>query len=280
MYLDRTSRCRPGVTHVSESDLAVPTGCHPCIWITPATSRRCQTSMLLVLNQDERRHLDEEAPRRPPTWCGPQEIAQAPLRPFACTAARAFVQTRRSRRASHRLACAASAPAPRLRSDQARGGDDFRVIHLSIQKNHIHLIVEAAHKDALRRGMQRFAIRAARALNVHFKRAGKVFAFRYLAKQIKSADYARNALSYVLNNWRKHRADHDEKKGDTLFDVFSSARSLAGWTEKYQRELARAKPPPEYEVSLPVSLPRTALLRSQWQWHGLIDPFERPRPLA
>jgi REP element-mobilizing transposase RayT len=160
------------------------------------------------------------------------------------------------------------------------GGDDFRVIHLSIQKNHIHLIVEAAHKDALRRGMQRFAIRAARALNVHFKRAGKVFAFRYLAKQIKSADYARNALSYVLNNWRKHRADHDEKKGDTLFDVFSSARSLAGWTEKYQRELARAKPPPEYEVSLPVSLPRTALLRSQWQWHGLIDPFERPRPLA
>jgi REP element-mobilizing transposase RayT len=78
------------------------------------------------------------------------------------------------------------------------GGNDFRVIHISIQKNHLHLIVEAANKDALTRGMQRLAIRAARALNAGFNREGKVFAFRYSAKQIKTASYARNALSYVL----------------------------------------------------------------------------------
>ena len=79
-------------------------------------------------------------------------------------------------------------------------GDDFRVVHISIQRNHLHLIVEAANKQALRRGMQRFAIRAARALNEGFDRAGKVFAFRYQAKQITSASYARNAISYVLKN--------------------------------------------------------------------------------
>src|SRR5215216_2449068 len=39
-------------------------------------------------------------------------------------------------------------------------GTDFRVVHISIQKQHLHLIVEATHKDALRRGMQSFAIRA------------------------------------------------------------------------------------------------------------------------
>jgi REP element-mobilizing transposase RayT len=160
------------------------------------------------------------------------------------------------------------------------GGDDFRVIHISIQKNHIHLIVEATSKDALRRGMQRFAIRAARAINAAFKREGKLFAFRYSAKQIKTPRYARNALSYVLNNWRKHRADYDEGKGDTLFDIFSSARSFGGWTETYQRRLAAAKPPLEYEGPLPVSPPRTPLLRSEWQWHGLIDPFEMPSVLG
>ena len=68
-----------------------------------------------------------------------------------------------------------------------RSGADFRIVHISIQKNHIHLVVEAANKDALRRGMQRFAIRAARAINAAFNREGKVFAFRYTAKQIKTA---------------------------------------------------------------------------------------------
>src|SRR5262245_61557171 len=47
-------------------------------------------------------------------------------------------------------------------------GADFRVVHISIQRNHLHLIVEAANKQALRKGMQRFAIRAARALNAAF----------------------------------------------------------------------------------------------------------------
>src|SRR5215813_11448663 len=48
----------------------------------------------------------------------------------------------------------------------------FRVVHVSIQRNHLHLVVEANNKDALRRGMQSFAIRAARALNKEFARDG------------------------------------------------------------------------------------------------------------
>ena len=161
------------------------------------------------------------------------------------------------------------------------GGDGFRVIHLSIQKNHIHLIVEAADKDALRRGMQRFAIRAARALNAAFEREGKVFPFRYTAKQIKSARYARNTISYVLNNWRRHREDFYENDADTLFDAFSSASSFTGWTGDYQRKAARHKPPPDRDFEpLPVSAPRTRLLKGAWEWHGLIDPFEMPGPLT
>jgi putative transposase len=83
---------------------------------------------------------------------------------------------------------------------------DLRVIHISLQRNHIHMIVEARDKDALSRGMRAFAGGAARAINKALERRGKVFQFRYNAKQIKTREYARNAIAYVLNNWRKHKA--------------------------------------------------------------------------
>ena len=64
--------------------------------------------------------------------------------------------------------------------------EDFRVVHVSIQRNHLHFIVEAASKDALSRRMQSFVIKLAKALNYSWGREGKVFAYRYSAKQIKS----------------------------------------------------------------------------------------------
>jgi putative transposase len=150
-------------------------------------------------------------------------------------------------------------------------GDGFRVVHISIQRNHLHLIVEAANKHALRRGMQRFAIRAARALNAAFEREGKVFAFRYQAKQVKTADYARNTLSYVLNNWRRHGEDERSGEMSMPFDRFSSAWAFVGWSTG-----KRWQPP---DFGLPVSPPQTQLLTFDWQWYGLIDPFEKPGPL-
>jgi REP element-mobilizing transposase RayT len=151
------------------------------------------------------------------------------------------------------------------------GGEAFRIVHVSIQRNHLHLVVEAASKDELRRGMASFAIRTARALNARFDRSGKVFAFRYKAKQIKSADYARNVISYVLNNWRRHREDHRAGMTSMPFDPFSSAWAFAGWS-------ARTQHPPPCD-GLPVTPPRTQLLVFDWEWHGLIDPFEVPGPL-
>jgi putative transposase len=60
----------------------------------------------------------------------------------------------------------------------------FRIVHVSLQRNHVHLIVEAEHKAALARGMQGFAISAARHVNAalghrEHPRSGKVFADRY-----------------------------------------------------------------------------------------------------
>ena len=146
---------------------------------------------------------------------------------------------------------------------------DFRAVHVSIQNNHLHLIVEAANKRELTRGMQSFAINAARAINSAWQRRGKIFQFRYAAKQITTAAYARNAIAYVLNNWRRHDEDlRSESKA--VLDEYSSAVSFTGWAGN-----KRYRPPPGYEP-LPVSEPTTHLMMSNWQRFGLIDPFERP----
>ena len=43
--------------------------------------------------------------------------------------------------------------------------EDFRIVHLSLQRDHVHLIVEANHKTALAAGMQGSQISAAKHLN-------------------------------------------------------------------------------------------------------------------
>src|SRR5215470_5990282 len=48
--------------------------------------------------------------------------------------------------------------------------EDFRIVHLSIQRTHLHLIVEADHKAALAVGMQGFQISAAKHLNAAVSR--------------------------------------------------------------------------------------------------------------
>ena len=154
------------------------------------------------------------------------------------------------------------------------GHSDFRVVHISIQHNHLHLLVEAADRQVLTRRMQSFAINAARAINrAHDGRLGKVFAYRYHATQIRTPRQARRALAYVLNNWRHHREDQVLGRAfEAAVDPYSSGVSFTGW--KGRRFLL-----PEGYKPLPVSPPTTSLLTSRWTRFGRIDPFECPGPV-
>ena len=152
------------------------------------------------------------------------------------------------------------------------GHSDFRVVHISIQHNHLHLLVEAADRRVLTRRMQSFAINAARALNRTDGRRGKVFAYRYHATQVRTPRQARCALAYVLNNWRHHREDRVMGRAfEATIDPYSSGLSFTGWSGR--RFLV-----PEGYLPLPVSPPATDLLRSQWTRFGHIDAFECPGP--
>ena len=159
--------------------------------------------------------------------------------------------------------------------------EDFRIVHLSLQRTHIHMLVEADDRRALSRGMQSFKISAAKHLNRMIsknrpgpRRKGRVFSDRYYAEIIESPRQARHALSYVLGNWRKHGEDRDPRLANWTYDWFSSAWSFPDWSEDINDPFFHP-PPPTYEPLL-VRRPTTWLLRTGWKRHGLISYREVP----
>jgi REP element-mobilizing transposase RayT len=81
---------------------------------------------------------------------------------------------------------------------------DFRVVHYSFQKDHIHLIVEADDRRALARGMKGLGVRVARAVNLLMNRRGNVVPDRYHANILQNPTMVRNARRYLLTNAFKH----------------------------------------------------------------------------
>jgi len=158
--------------------------------------------------------------------------------------------------------------------------DDFRIVHISIQRTHVHLIVEAAGRMALARGMQGFEISAARHLNAAISqrtgkgRRGGVFPDRYYVEVLRSPRQTRRAINYVLNNWRHHGESQLRLASGWKVDPFSSAPSFDGFGDVD----ARAIEWPQRYVPLPVWEPRTWLLSEGWRMHGLIGATEVPGP--
>ena len=155
---------------------------------------------------------------------------------------------------------------------------DCRIVHVSLQGSHLHLIVEASDRLALARGMQAFQISAAQQINRQLSRRtrakvrGTVFLDRYHAVVLRKPRQVRNALAYVLNNWRRH-GEHEvgEARGWQI-DRFSSALGFDGWKERQHRPFV---PPDDYEP-LAVRAAKTWLLTTGWRRHGLISVLEVP----
>jgi len=106
----------------------------------------------------------------------------------------------------------------------------LRIIHFSIQSNHLHLLIESENKRELGRGMQSFCISLAKSLNGFLKRQGKVFMERYHLHILKTPTEVRNALRYIFMNFAKHtRTPH-------CFDAYST---LVCFPDKIKLGLAR-----------------------------------------
>jgi REP element-mobilizing transposase RayT len=119
------------------------------------------------------------------------------------------------------------------------GRTSFRVVHVSIQRHHIHLLCEADDRLALANGVRALCISTARRLNALVSeergqpRRGRVFTDRYHATTITKPRQARHALAYVLNNWRRHREDlAGLGEARALVDRYSSGIAFGGWAER------------------------------------------------
>ncbi|HSU41126.1 MAG TPA: transposase [Polyangiaceae bacterium] len=155
-----------------------------------------------------------------------------------------------------------------------RGG--VRVIHYSIQSNHVHLLVEAESAQGLARGMQALSIRLAKQLNRSFERKGRVFADRFHARALKTPLEVRRALAYVLNNFRRHADGKGPRLPLSFRDPMSSAHWFDGWDPEWVHaapdKRALLDPAPRLESGVVAA--RSFLLRSGWRRHGLLQPFD------
>src|SRR3954469_25840255 len=88
-----------------------------------------------------------------------------------------------------------------LRKGKERFG--LRVIHFTVQGNHVHLLVEAVDAVALARGMKGLAVRMARSLNRAQGMSGQVFPDRFHSRALKSPREIAYAMRYVLGNHMK-----------------------------------------------------------------------------
>jgi REP element-mobilizing transposase RayT len=143
-----------------------------------------------------------------------------------------------------------------------------RICHISIQKTHVHAIVEAEDAVALSRGMQGFQISAARGMNRALGRTGKVFADRFHAEQLTSPTQTRNTIRYVLNNWRHHGLDRRGPLAGFRVDVFSSAPTFGGYSDYNEDGLVHIGRWPKTYDGLQTWLPRSWLLSVGWRERG------------
>jgi REP element-mobilizing transposase RayT len=102
------------------------------------------------------------------------------------------------------------------------GADRFgvRVVQLSVQGNHLHLLVEAPDQIALGRAMKGLGVRIARRMNAMMKRSGRVIGDRYHARRLKTPTEVHNAMHYIRYNHQHHgigRAAADEYSSDVAF---------------------------------------------------------------
>ena len=152
---------------------------------------------------------------------------------------------------------------------EARERGDFRLVHYSVQRDHLHFIVEADDDDALGRGMKSISSRIAFAVNRAFERRGRVLAGRYHALLLRTPRLVRNGLRYVLLNVRKHHQARTGAAPPVCLDEASSGQWFDGWRRRVTGPRAATGPPE-------VARARSFLVRRGWRRLGLSDPAELP----
>ncbi len=140
-----------------------------------------------------------------------------------------------------------------------------RLVHFSVQDDHIHLIAEAPRRRALSSAIQGLKIRLAKQLNRVWGRGGTIFPERYHLEVLRTPSEVRDALRCVFGCARRTGARLEDE-----LDPMSSAAWFPGW--KGRRGAAEP-----LDDDAPVAAPRTKLLTEGWkEAGGAIEVTEVP----
>ena len=147
-----------------------------------------------------------------------------------------------------------------------------RVVHYSIQDNHVHLMIEGEDAADLSNQMRTLFSRITLAVNAVAGRRGSLFRDRHHRRALATPAETRNALVYILFNDRKHALENGPVKIGRLIESIDECSSIV-WFDDWD---PRAPPPPERLTSLreglrpldPLSSPDTWLARVGWRRAG------------
>ena len=92
----------------------------------------------------------------------------------------------------------------------------LRILHYTLEYNHVHLLVEATGNKILHSGMQAMGISFSKAINKIKCLKGSVYKNRYHFRSLKTRRELKNAILYIFNNARKH------KRSLSALDPFNS----------------------------------------------------------
>lgn len=164
-----------------------------------------------------------------------------------------------------------------------------RVVHYSVQHDHLHLIVEGESRLDISSQMRKLFSSIALAVNDVAKRRGSLFRDRHHRVELDNPTKTRNALVYVVFNDRKHHAQNGGAISDDFFRDFDDRSSVAwlgpeAWDE-------RAGPSPAWVARIrardgdvdghgpALSAPRTWFAQAGWRIRGggALGPYELPR---
>lgn len=141
--------------------------------------------------------------------------------------------------------------------EKVRLREDLRVVHYSIQGDHLHFLIEADDRRAMSNGIRALLISIARRLNAMMGKRGARFRDRFHERALTTASAVGTALRYVLTNASKHRTG-------PLVDPYSSGP----WFPHWAPVVAFPKWTPC--TGPPTSDPKSDLLAEGWRRAGAL----------
>jgi REP element-mobilizing transposase RayT len=96
----------------------------------------------------------------------------------------------------------------------------LRIIHYSLEHDHIHLYAESDDNKILARAMKALGGSLIKKINKYFKVKGRCYKTRYHLRILRSATEVKNVINYILKNGIKH------KRTKSVIDPYNSALVL------------------------------------------------------